>query len=119
MDVFYNLIFLQGKSRNIYTAEDHQRDVKTRSRFLSRRSCVITPVTNPPDPWEVRKCLECRTSSNATSNKGLKEPRVEDSTHGDVSMLDGPSLDNSYGFKVTPTREIDQCLDSQVGRNIA
>ena len=74
----------------IYTAENHQSDVKIRSQFWPKGSCIITPVKRPPSYSDIKNWIMSQADH-------LQTPSAE------ISNIEGPSLDNTFGFKFSPT----------------
>ena len=74
---------------------------------MPNRSCVITPNIDPPSQAEVKQWV--KDHSEVGFELDLKGRIPSESS----SLLEGPSLDNTYGFKVTPENN-NQSLDSNV-----
>lgn len=109
-------LLLKGKTRHLfYSASEHKKDVKTRAQFASTAPCVITPLESPPLPQSVAQWARDHQITAAGEGLGLlKEGRtLSDST----SLLEGPSLNNTYGFKLTP--EVDRNLHTDPHVSIA
>lgn len=66
--------------------------------------CVITPVKQPPHPLMVEGWM--------TDQYG-RTPQVRNLSDSN-SLLEGPSLNNTYGFKITPLANADTHVDVNV-----
>lgn len=106
-----------------YTIEDHKRDVKVRSAFLSStKSVILAPLQLPPHPLVVKKWLSSKTTTTGhseskagdvtmTTSQSLTENIKEKGWNNgvftpvtvkrDTSQLEGPTPQNSYGFKIS------------------
>ena len=101
-------IFLpQGKTRHsLYTDVNHKMDVVTRSQFVSRDSSIITPLLPPPTPLAVQNWLKQNEDKLAVN----KCRNLSDS----CSLIEGPSLNNTHGFKMTPEADRNFHVDPHV-----
>lgn len=77
---------------------------------MSKSPCVITPVKHPPNPLSVKQWMTTQ-QCNKTHGEGIRTSRsLSDSS----SLLEGPSLNNTFGFKVTPVTDTNTHVDANV-----
>ena len=69
--------------------------MKIRSQFWPKGPCIITPAKCAPNPSEITLQIQ---------NLSIME----------MSALEGPSLNNTYGFQFTPTTTTDITTNLEV-----
>lgn len=117
-----------------YTIEDHKRDVKLRSTYFPKtKTHILTPLQRPPHPRLVREWLNSKSTTsepaekkavsatmatlpavNESENRERIQPFTPVSLKRDTSQLEGPTPQNTYGFKISQSAFATSCDTHEV-----